>query len=732
MKAEGLKNITENVKIEGISKNKKLFVQGEKHPSFALRKLTIGVVSVLVGILFATQTGPVVHAAGVNTNSGTARIENVQTNSNEQKQSLDENQADSKTDISHSDPVNDDKQEIEVKVQGIKQENAETDQDIPTSEAKPQETTPVQTPENKKVETPDSTKSEQGKQEKSNPTATSVPKDNTSKDNTAESTQAKPEAKPEAKTDADAINTKLPDDQNLTREDVLHALELDRPDISDADLAKIGLKNGEYYFNGNKYGLEGWAEAVPADKSKEPLIFKGLLPHHNTDGTIYWPNSDSLDDSQVVKNYDINFEVQLIPIVTANGTVIAHVDQKLTPEDAKGAVDTADKDELRFKWDTSDPTKIVDTSKPGVQTGTVVVIYKSGVNMDPTNPEKPVDKYIYTNVKVTVLEPLVQNTITLWQGDDTPSSESVVNNHVDLTNKIPGTTFTWAVVPDTKTPTDENGKVYQVITHWPDKTTTARDVTVIVKQLIKDVTETKQATRDIYVQRETDTPVKYDTQTVTMTRKGQQNLKTNQTTWGAWTPAQMVAYTAPTIKGYTVTNPDAAPAISLDGAQTSLGSVIFIYSKTGSTTPSVTPSKGPTDPTQPTQPTQPTSPTAPAPHDEITPSSEVDEVTNVEANPTNVAKVKEAEPSDEPVRPLSEKMNRSEKVTPTVKPTAMVHHTAKNNTPITKVKVATVKANKNELPQTGSINTENLGVIGLAVAAIGALLGLTDFKKRKE
>ena len=158
-----------------------------------------------MGILFATQTGPVVHAAGVNTNSGTARIENVQTNSNEQKQSLDENQADSKTDISHSDPVNDDKQEIEVKVQGIKQENAETDQDIPTSEAKPQETTPVQTPENKKVETPDSTKSEQGKQEKSNPTATSVPKDNTSKDNTAESTQAKPEAKPEAKTDADAI-----------------------------------------------------------------------------------------------------------------------------------------------------------------------------------------------------------------------------------------------------------------------------------------------------------------------------------------------------------------------------------------------------------------------------------------------------------------------------------------------------------------------------------------------
>ena len=87
----------------------------------------------------------------------------------------------------------------------------------------------------------------------------------------------------------------------------------------------------------------------------------------------------------------------------------------------------------------------------------------------------------------------------------------------------------------------------------------------------------KTVTRDIYTIKEGQAPQKVDTQTVTLHRTGDKNLATGQITWNPWTADSMKTYTAPEIKGYTVTNPGAAPAVAVDGTTDNLGHVVFNY-----------------------------------------------------------------------------------------------------------------------------------------------------------
>ena len=87
----------------------------------------------------------------------------------------------------------------------------------------------------------------------------------------------------------------------------------------------------------------------------------------------------------------------------------------------------------------------------------------------------------------------------------------------------------------------------------------------------------KTVTRDIYTIKEGQAPHKVDTQTVTLHRTGDKNLATGQITWNPWTADSMKTYTAPEIKGYTVTNPGAAPTAAADGTTDNLGRVVFNY-----------------------------------------------------------------------------------------------------------------------------------------------------------
>ena len=87
----------------------------------------------------------------------------------------------------------------------------------------------------------------------------------------------------------------------------------------------------------------------------------------------------------------------------------------------------------------------------------------------------------------------------------------------------------------------------------------------------------KTVTRDIYTIKEGQAPQKVDTQTVTLHRTGDKNLATGQITWNPWTADSMKTYTAPEIKGYTVTNPGAAPTAAVDGTTDNLGRVVFNY-----------------------------------------------------------------------------------------------------------------------------------------------------------
>ena len=87
----------------------------------------------------------------------------------------------------------------------------------------------------------------------------------------------------------------------------------------------------------------------------------------------------------------------------------------------------------------------------------------------------------------------------------------------------------------------------------------------------------KTVTRDIYTIKEGQAPQKVDTQTVALHRTGDKNLATGQITWNPWTADSMKTYTAPEIKGYTVTNPGAAPTAAIDGTTDNLGRVVFNY-----------------------------------------------------------------------------------------------------------------------------------------------------------
>ncbi|QNQ82653.1 Rib/alpha-like domain-containing protein [Lactobacillus sp. PV012] len=68
----------------------------------------------------------------------------------------------------------------------------------------------------------------------------------------------------------------------------------------------------------------------------------------------------------------------------------------------------------------------------------------------------------------------------------------------------------------------------------------------------------------------------YTKQTVTLQRTATKDLVTNKVTYGAWETSKFDAVTAPAEPGYTVTNPDAAPAMDIT-SDTKSSTVTFIY-----------------------------------------------------------------------------------------------------------------------------------------------------------
>ncbi|QNQ82656.1 YSIRK-type signal peptide-containing protein [Lactobacillus sp. PV037] len=109
-------------------------------------------------------------------------------------------------------------------------------------------------------------------------------------------------------------------------------------------------------------------------------------------------------------------------------------------------------------------------------------------------------------------------------------------------------------------------------------TTDPKTITVYIQHQTKaiDFGTTKNVTRTIYTQIAGQSPMLASVQSVSLTRTATQDLVTGEITYGDWNTANFDKVAAPVIAGYTVTNPDAAPAMTVTGT-TPNSTVIFNY-----------------------------------------------------------------------------------------------------------------------------------------------------------
>lgn len=102
------------------------------------------------------------------------------------------------------------------------------------------------------------------------------------------------------------------------------------------------------------------------------------------------------------------------------------------------------------------------------------------------------------------------------------------------------------------------------------------------------VNQPKNVTRDIYTQiKGQGIRQKVTTQELTIYRVGVKNLTTGEITWSDWLTSNMPEYSAPAMAGYTVTNPTAGAAMTVDGSETQLPDVVFEYQANTATTQSL-------------------------------------------------------------------------------------------------------------------------------------------------
>ncbi|WP_297953586.1 Rib/alpha-like domain-containing protein [uncultured Lactobacillus sp.] len=565
--------------------------RGEDHQRFSLRKLTIGVASVLLGttfMVFGTQT--------------------AQADSNVSNQVKTEEVVQSKVDnLPQADEV---KATNEVK--NTNNEVSSKSDEVAETETTNTKTELVQTTTNN---------------------STNFQNKEAVTDNSA-----KVETKNKVNDSSDLTNSS---DSNskasdaISQKDALALLGFNGRELSDEQLAKLGITKDTYVKDGIKYRATGSITIHDMDGDSSKV--DGIVPLHHKDGSMY-SNEELV--SNIDWDYALDHEIEGADAdykyapVAQGGVIYINKGHTLTSQDAyRGLPTNIDKAYQSVDWDKNIGNQ-VDINKVGTYDAAVAVVYKSelgqsvGVKVvvvdlqgkeitthigadvpaadtsvdgqpsgakatwtdqpstDKAGDSKGTVEVIYpdgnkgtANVTLHVLAPEAQKTVTVWQDDPTPSAESVITNSGDINSKLPGTTYTWQDTPSTATP---GSFPATIITHWTDGKTTTSQTTIVVKKLHDQVTTgegtEKTFSRGIYTQLEgQDEPTKVDTQSVILQRTGTKNNKTGEIVWDAWQPKQMDAYKAPSYTNYTVVNPDAGKAIMVDGSVDKLPDVVFQY-----------------------------------------------------------------------------------------------------------------------------------------------------------
>ncbi|MBD5430966.1 MAG: YSIRK-type signal peptide-containing protein, partial [Lactobacillus sp.] len=214
---------------------KKTFNKGESHQRFSIRKLSIGVASVLVGSTFMVISGEQVHAD--------------ETNVDDASQKTDDNASEDQSD--------------HVKVQSDQQDVVVTkkDQILDTADAS-------------------ATAKEEPKAEDVTELKVSENVANNAKNVTTSDADVKNNVVSESK-----VATK---DSQVTEQDYLNALGYGEMELSDEQLAKLGLTRDTYIDNGVKYKAKGILDISLTNGST--LHFDNVQPPHADNGSMLDPN----------------------------------------------------------------------------------------------------------------------------------------------------------------------------------------------------------------------------------------------------------------------------------------------------------------------------------------------------------------------------------------------------------------------------------------------------------
>ncbi|MCH3922094.1 mucin-binding protein [Limosilactobacillus sp.] len=337
-------------------------------------------------------------------------------------------------------------------------------------------------------------------------------------------------------------------------------------------------------------------------------------------------------------------------------------------------------------------------------------------------------------------KPVKQGDVTIKYVDQDGNeiSRQVISGNVGDTIKVtPEIPAGWepadpSTVPSEVTIREENGQI----------------IIVVIKHAVQDPTETKTVTRTINVT----TPDGQTTttkQTVTLTRSGDLDLVTGQTTWGDWTTGTWQDFKPAAIAGYTPSQSD-VPEVTVDGD--TMDQVINITYTADQQTP-VDPGQT-TDPVEPAKPADHDADTS-QPGDHNTDTSQPTDpdfdahYRNADAAPDDSNQQDDATTSEAPVSeaPVASTSAAQAKYAPTTDPNGAtltgitVRGTAKSTTSTdaqrasnaaapTDTTSANERATSQRLPQTG--NADSTALVGLGFASLLTMFGLLGSKKNKQ
>ncbi len=244
-------------------KNKKIFNKSEDHQHFGLRKLSVGVASVLLGTTFMIYGGRTVQA------DNTSQVITSQVANNDNSSSVKNvNDIDSKAKNTQVDALQIEEHQHQAVIDTRNNETAKVNND---EEKKDTGSSALENEDAKKVE------------EKSDSTVANVTKsdaNNASSVNNVKSNEASNNSVVEHQQN---VTDEKKNDSPISNEELEKIFKLNKPDLSNDQLAALGLKPGEYKLGDIIYNAKG--TAVITDRSGKEYNIDNLKVLHNADGS---------------------------------------------------------------------------------------------------------------------------------------------------------------------------------------------------------------------------------------------------------------------------------------------------------------------------------------------------------------------------------------------------------------------------------------------------------------